>query len=82
MQVTGLGNCSDRLWERFHISQKTCPQNIYFENPDAVVTPKLSLSQEFEPDVNELKVGDSIKRTITVTATDTVAMLLPTIVPT
>ena len=52
------------------------------ENPDAVVTPKLSLSQEFEPDVNELKVGDSIKRTITVTANDTVAMLLPTIVPT
>lgn len=52
------------------------------ENPDAVVTPKLSLSQEFEPDVNELKVGDAIKRTITVTANDTAAMLLPTIVPT
>ncbi len=51
-------------------------------NPDAVVTPKLVLSQQFEPDVNELKVGDAIKRTITVTANDTAAMLLPTIVPT
>ncbi len=52
------------------------------ENPDAVVTPKLSLSQQFEPDVNELKVGEAIKRTITVTANDTAAMLLPAIVPT
>jgi hypothetical protein len=51
------------------------------ENPDAVVTPKLNLSQEFEPDVNELKVGHAIKRTVTVIAEDTVAMLLPAVMP-
>ncbi|MHC4560164.1 MAG: BatD family protein [Planctomycetota bacterium] len=51
------------------------------DNPDAVVTPKLSLSQTFEPDVNELKVGDAIKRAVIVTAEDTVAMLLPAVVP-
>ena len=63
------------------VRQVAIPSTLV-ENPDAVVTPKLSLSQEFEPDVNELKVGDAIKRTITVTANDTAAMLLPTIVPT
>lgn len=51
-------------------------------NPDAVLTPKLRLSQRFEPDVNELKVGDAIKRTISLTAENTVAMLLPHLVPT
>lgn len=51
------------------------------DNPGAVLTPKLSLSQTFEPDANELKVGDAIKRTVTVTAEDTVAMLLPAVVP-
>jgi len=50
-------------------------------NPGAVLTPKLSLSQTFEPDANELKVGDAIRRTVTVTAEDTAAMLLPAVVP-
>lgn len=50
-------------------------------NPDAVLTPQLSLSQRFEPDVNELKVGDAIKRTITITADNTVSMLLPSVIP-
>ncbi len=62
------------------VRQVAIPSTLV-ENPDAVVTPKLSLSQEFEPDVNELKVGDAIKRTITVTANDTAAMLLPAFVP-
>lgn len=49
-------------------------------NPDAVLTSQLSSSQRFEPDVNELKVGDAIKRTITVTADNTVSMLLPSVI--
>ncbi|UCC99763.1 MAG: BatD family protein [Phycisphaerales bacterium] len=48
---------------------------------EAIITSKLILSQRFEPDVNELKVGDAIKRTVIVTAENTVAMLLPHLLP-
>lgn len=47
--------------------------------PDVVVTPQLEVAQRLEPDVNSFKVGEGLKRTITVSASDTAAMLLPVI---
>lgn len=51
--------------------------NEFSGHPDIVVTPSLRLEQRLEPQPTEFKVGDSIKRTITLTASDTVSMLLP-----
>jgi len=50
------------------------------DHPGAIVTSKLDISQQFEPDVNELKVGEAIRRTVSVTAENTVAMLLPNLI--
>ncbi|MFC1760573.1 BatD family protein [Planctomycetota bacterium] len=47
------------------------------EIPQAIVTPELSVSQQWEPDANELKVGEALQRTVTITADSTTAMLLP-----
>jgi hypothetical protein len=48
-------------------------------HPDIVVTSNLRLEQGLEPQQTEFKVGDSLKRTITVTASDTLSMLLPVV---
>ncbi len=44
-----------------------------------VVTSKLAVQQHWEPDVNALKVGEAIQRTVSMTAENTTAMLLPTL---
>lgn len=44
-----------------------------------VVTSKMTVQQQWEPDVNELKVGEAIQRTLRMTAENTTAMLLPTL---
>jgi len=62
------------------VCQVVAPQEL-IPYPDAVITSKLTLSQKYEPDVNELKVGDALKRTMTVTADGTVSMLLPILSP-
>ncbi len=46
-----------------------------------VVTSKLTLARRLEPDAREFRVGDALKRAITITAADTAAMLLPAIPP-
>ncbi len=46
-----------------------------------VVTSKLTLVRRLEPDAREFRVGDALKRAITISAADTAAMLLPAIPP-
>jgi hypothetical protein len=47
---------------------------------DVVVTPSLHLEQDFQPDADTFRVGDAVKRTITVTADNIASILLPEIV--
>lgn len=47
--------------------------------PDIVVTSDLRIEQGLDPQQTVFKVGDALKRTLTVTASDTVSMLLPVI---
>ncbi len=50
------------------------------ENIDSfVTTPNLSVEDTFDKDLQNLRVGDSLNRTITMVAEDSVGMLLPTL---
>ena len=44
---------------------------------DLIATPKLDVNEQFDKPAEDLKVGDSLTRTITITLSDSLAMLLP-----
>lgn len=59
------------------VFQTQLPDANLNTNHPWVVSPNVELSQDWSLSNDEMKVGDSITRTVTVTAQDTMAILLP-----